>query len=220
MPVGPAGLARRFLRRGFVGPRFEGLVGRLRFAFQELLWRRDVMLVATPETAAPPVAIETGLRLELAADFAALAPHAAMLDADYYPGFTARFREPFAWGETLALLTTGERVAGFAWLQRGTREGYRYYAGTLLPGDARVLRVGVPPSQRRRGYSTTLLILLLDHLFHAGAQRVFAEVNRDNLPSLQAFTAAGYRRIGEITVLGPLLGGFIHWGRATAGDRH
>jgi RimJ/RimL family protein N-acetyltransferase len=210
-----AALARRFSRRGFVGPRFEGWRGRLRFVFQELVWRRDVMLVATPASAVPPAsaALEPGLTLDYPPNHAALAPLAATLDAEYFPGFTARLREPFEWGETLVLLRNGERVLGFAWLQRGSPAGTPYYAGVLMPGDVRVLRVGVVPSQRRRGYLTALLVLLLQELFRTGASRVVAECSRDNLPSLRGFRAAGYQPVGELTVLGPLLGRFIRWER-------
>jgi len=201
----------RFSRRGFVGPRFDGAIGKLRFLWQEMVVRRDIVLIAMPETVAPQSSVPAELRLDVVRDFTGVEPFADALDAEYFPGFAARFRAPFGWGETLTLLSSGARVVGFRWYQRGTAQGTRYYAGTLLPGDARILRGGIVPSGRRRGYNTALHVLLLHLLFEDGARRVFADVNKDNIPSVLSLTAAGYRPIRELTVLGPMLGGFIRW---------
>ena len=55
------------------------------------------------------------------------------------------WRDPFTWGETAAVGTVDGAAACFAWLQRGTPEGFPTYYNRIFGGEARILRVGVVP---------------------------------------------------------------------------
>lgn len=202
----------RFRNRGFVGPRYTGIVGKLRLLHQHWLVRTDVVLIATPEGKnRPPKEANPSVSLLLVKEYVNFEQYIPEFESEYYPGYASTWRHLFEWGETLALALLNGRVAGFGWLQEGTPEGLRCYYGCLFANEYRVLRVGVLPSYRRRGVNTTFYVLLLRHLFRSGVTRVYVDCNKDNIPSLKAQIRGGFRPIGEITVLPLLDRHFIRW---------
>jgi RimJ/RimL family protein N-acetyltransferase len=202
----------RFARRGFVGPRYEGIVGRLRFLLQELVAHVEVVLIAEPDarTSVEPSDVDMDLIfLQTWDQFAAYEPEIA---AAYYPGYADRWKDAFESGEQLILACVNGRVAGFGWLQTGTPEGVPCHYTRVLPDEYRILRVGVLPAFRRRGVNTSFYMLLLRVLAQRGARRVYIDCNKDNVPSLKAQMRAGFRPIGEIRVPGRLFpGAAVRW---------
>jgi len=200
----------RLRSRGFVGPRYAGLLGRIRFVTQHLVVRREVVLVATRDTAvfddAPTItlrSIRTWRELE---------PFIAVIDSDYHAGYTKRWRRVLEWGEELFLVFRGDAVAGFGWAQRGEHAQIASHYGPIPEGDYRLLRVGVLPSWRRQGINRAFYRAVLRELFSRGAQRVYVDCSRDNLPSLAAQLEAGFRPVGEIAVTGSLVPGtWVRW---------
>ena len=170
--------------------------------------RTDVLLVATPDTVAQATSeLNPAVSLRLVENSADFARFVSEFDAGYYPGYTASWQAIWGWGETLALALVNDRVAGFGWLQTGVPGGFGCPYACLFPGEFRVVRVGVLPSYRGRGVNTTFYHLLLRHLFSQRVSRVYIDCAKDNLPSLKAQLRAGFQPIGEMTVLGPMLGG-------------
>lgn len=206
-------LLRKVRVSGFVGPRFAGFRGKLRLLYQDLVIRTDVVLTATPESSSQTFReVDLSVNLQLYKSYAEFEPHASDLDVAYYRGYAAAWKQIFNWGEILALALKNGQVVGFGWIQQGSPEGRIFHYGHLFRGEYRILRVGVLPNYRRRGINSAFYSLLLRHLFDMGASRVYIDCNKDNIPSLKAQIRAGFRPIGEIRVLGPLLGrDFIRW---------
>lgn len=202
-----------YRKRGFVGPRYRGILGKLRFAIEHLVKRTDVVSVATPESflaVAPPPG--PSIEVHWIDSPEGLRPHTGQFESEYYPGFLDSWWAAFKWGETLILGTVDDRVAAFVWLQQGTDEGLRFPWGCLLPGDARMVRGGVLPSFRRQGVNTRFKYLALKATLDRGAHRVHIDCHRNNRVSLKSQIRAGFRPVGEMTVLGPLLGrNFVRW---------
>jgi ribosomal protein S18 acetylase RimI-like enzyme len=202
-------VVHRLRTRGLVGPAYEGLVGKARLAFEELVARREVVLLAEPANLVDDTGENVGLQLMFVRSLPGLAKHADQIDAAYHPGYTARWRPAFDRGEELVLAFRGGRVAGFGWVQTGTREGIPCHYRVITTGEARILRVGVLPAFRRQGVNTAFYVLLLKELFSRGARRVYIDSSRNNLPSLRAQLRAGFRPIATILVRGSLLGGGV-----------
>ncbi|MEO8193706.1 MAG: GNAT family N-acetyltransferase [Gemmatimonadales bacterium] len=206
----------RWKHRGFVGERYEGLSGRLRFLWQHFVIRTDFVLVAERDNPLLRVSPEQTLELIRVNDWAAFAPFSAELDAAYHPGYAEAWRRIFAWGESLVIARDGGRVAGFGWLQTGTPDGINCPYAKVFAGEYRVLRVGVLPGFRRRSVNTRFYAQLLERLFSEGGKRVYVDCAKDNLPSLRAQVKAGFRPVGEIRIVGELLGGRASWWRPLA----
>lgn len=202
-------IVHRFRTRGLVGPAYRGVVGKARLAFEELVARREVVLVAEPANLADDTAETARLELLFVRSFTELAKHADEIDAAYHAGYTARWRAAFDRGEELVLGLRDGRVAGFGWVQTGTEGGIRCHYRVIKSGEVRILRVGVLPSFRRRGVNTAFYVLLLKELFSRGARRIFIDCSSNNLPSLRAQLRAGFRPVATILVRGSLLGGGV-----------
>ena len=84
------------------------------------------------------------------------------------------------------VLRTGSPVqsVGFAVCQRVDRE-------------VEVLRLGIVPDLRNRGWGKRLLAGVLARLAKAGARRVFLEVREGNRPALALYEAAGFREVSR-----------------------
>jgi ribosomal protein S18 acetylase RimI-like enzyme len=184
----------------------------VRQAYQALFTRREVILIAERDDASAPTGDDVPLTLRIVRSHPELEPWAAVVDAAYHPGYAEAWRAPLEWGEQLVLATVGEEVLGFGWLQVGTKDGLGCYYGKTFLDEYRVLRVGVLPAFRRRGVNRSFYRHLLRDLFSRGARRVYVDCARDNIPSLKAQLAAGFRPVAEIEVRGPILGeNFVRW---------
>jgi RimJ/RimL family protein N-acetyltransferase len=197
-------LITRLSRRGFVGPRFDGIAGKLRFAYQQLVGHHEIVLMAEPRTFLPEHEASPELELRFIQAWANFDQYRAQFDSAYYPGYVDSWREVFDWKQELAILLVGGLVAGFGWIQRGASSGVSCHYGQLREGEYRILRVGVLPPYRRRGVNTSFYTLLVRALFSRGASRVMVDCSRDNAPSLRAQVKAGFRPIGELYVRGRL----------------
>ena len=193
--------------RGFVGPRYEGLTGKLRFLFQALVYRTEVVLQVARWDDLPPAAAETELTVEWHTHFEDVERYREQLDAAYYPGFLDGWRAPFSWGERVALGMAAGKVVAFVWAQAGRAQGVIAWFGPVLDRECRVSRMGVLPGLRGRAYLARFLALLLPQLFREGYDRIYSEVALDNEPSMKAHLRTGFRAIGVVGVAGRLLGG-------------
>jgi GNAT superfamily N-acetyltransferase len=208
-----ASMLARFQKMGFEGPFYSGLVGKARFIFESIAWRTEFVFIGTRESfaAARPL---PGPDLEIATitAFHDLEPFRTELEAEYYPGYLDTWRRPFTWGEQVMIGVIANRIAGFAWVQRGHAGGSPTYYGCLFENEARVLRVGVVPSFRRQGVNSKMMRGILEQLLQDGFDRVFAESHKYNLPSVRTFLKVGFRTLSAITVVNiPREGEFIRW---------
>jgi len=197
-----ARLLARFRTMGFDGPYYIGVRGKARFLIESLMWRTEFIFEGTRqsfELVRPPAPTE--LALTPVTSFAGLEMFRAQLDAEFYQGYIEGWRRPFTWGEQAVIGTIGSRIAAFAWIQRGTAEGFPTYYGHLFEKDARILRVGVVPTFRRQGLNSAMMRGLLDSLLAEGFRRVFAESHKYNLPSVRTFLKVGFRTVGTIRVV-------------------
>ena len=206
-------LARKISSKGFEGPFYSGVRGKLRFAIESTLARSDLIFIATPESfAAVAPATQPRILLFHTRSFDDVEQFRSTLDAEYYPGYLDTWRAPFGWGEELVVAMRDNRPVGFAWVQYGGLAGFPTYYGVLYSGEARILRVGVPPSCRRQGINTAMLYGVLSYLFSLGVSRAFIECHKLNLPSVRTFIRVGYSPTALITVVEcPGVRGFIRW---------
>ena len=206
-----ARIAARARRVGFEGPFYEGVLGKARFLVESTVARSELIFVATPSSLRSDADAIT-LDLRVASNVDALAPYRAAFDAEYYEGFSESWNAPFTWGEEAVVGLVGGAPAAIAWVQRGTVQGFPTYHGPLLADDARILRVGVAPSFRRRGVNTALMRAMLRHLFAEGRRTVFIECYLNNVPSVKTFLRVGFQPVGLIDVLElPGLRRFVRW---------
>src|SRR5207248_1827873 len=188
------GMLARVRKAGFEGPFYEGLLGKARFAFESLAWRTEFIFAGTRESQASAQAPrDVRLVLTTVTSFSDLDRFRAGLEAEYFRGYLDGWRAPFTWGEEVVIGTVDECVAGFAWVQRGTSEGFPTYYGPLFGDEARILRVGVVPGFRRQGVNSAMMYALLQRLLADGFQRVFAETHKYNVPSVRTFLKVGFR---------------------------
>ncbi|HSU13292.1 GNAT family N-acetyltransferase [Longimicrobium sp.] len=206
-------LAAKIRRKGFTGPRYVGLGGKLRFLRESTLARRELVFAATPESfAAAPAPQGPPLELHRIRAAAGLEPFRAGLAAAWYPGLVESFAPPLGWGEEAVIGTVDGEVACYCWMQFGTAEGFPTYYGRMLEREARILRAGVAPAFRRSGLNKLTMHRLLERSFAAGAERVWAECYLHNLPAARTFLRIGFRAVGVLTVLeAPPLRGFVRW---------
>lgn len=206
-------LARKWATKGFDGPFYAGVRGKIRFLIESTVIRSEIIFTATPASfgaVAPPA----GPPIELlrATSFAQLEPFRTAFEAEYYPGYVDAWRAPFTWGEHAVIATIDGRPAGFAWLQFGNAQGFPTYYSRIFEHEVRVLRVGVAPSFRRRGVNTAMMYRILSDLFASAAERVCIECHKYNTPSARTFLRVGYRPTAMITVLEfPGMRRFVRW---------
>ena len=69
--------------------------------------------------------------------------------------------------------------------------------GSLLPPEGEVFRVAVLPDFRRKGYGARLLSAFLELAGARGAEELFIEVRKSNLPAQALYTAYGFTEYAE-----------------------
>lgn len=208
-----ASLLARFQTMGFEGPFYRGLRGKARFILESVAWRTEFIFAGTRDSlASVPPPPPAPLTIAAISSFAELEIFRTQLEAEYYSGYLDSWRRPFGWGEQVMVGTIDGRIAAFAWVQRGTPEGFPTYYNRLFQSDARILRVGVVPTFRRQGLNSAMMRALLERLLTEGFGRVFAESHKYNVPSVRTFLRVGFRPVGSITVLTiPGEGEFVRW---------
>ena len=203
----------RVERSGLTGPAYEGWTGKLRYAFESLVFRREHVF-ALEAAAFPGVPVpdgpELGIRFVTTPD--EYLAHEASIDRQWYAGFARKWVSAFGWGERAVIALEDDQVVGFSWLQRGEERGYPHYYGRLFEGEWRILRQAVAPGARGRGVHRRMTHAILGRLFADGAVRVFIECYENNVPSRKTFARVGFRPIATLEILElPLLGGFVRW---------
>jgi ribosomal protein S18 acetylase RimI-like enzyme len=220
MPL--AGLLARFQKKGFEGPYYRGILGKARFLLESVGWRTEFVFAGTRESLALACPLRsTKLILARVTSFSELETFRGELEREYYQGYLEAWRRPFTWGEQLVIGTVDGRIAAFAWVQRGTQEGFPTYYGRLFESDARILRVGVVPSFRRQGLNSAMMHGLLERLLAEGFRRVFAESHKYNVPSVRTFLKVGFRAVGAIRIV-TVPGGreFLRWASSADFESH
>ncbi len=106
----------------------------------------------------------------------------------------ACFSPPWSTGELAAHLATGRWLA---WIAELEREPVAYALFLALPGEAELLRVGVPSVRRTQGLATRLLGRACAELAAAGRARVHLEVRPDNVAALALYRRLGFTAAGR-----------------------
>lgn len=206
-------LQQRLSRKGFAGPHYTGLIGKVRFALESTIRRRELVFVLTPEAfeaVTPPS--RAGFTLLHITALEQLTPYRTALETAWYPGLIDGWRGPWQWGERLFLGLQDGTPVSFNWLQVGTARGEATRWGRVLAQEYRIVRGGVAPSERGKGTNTLMKYAIIQELFATGASRVWAECYERNIPSVKTLRALGFVAIGLIEVLElPGLRGFIRW---------
>lgn len=203
----------KFMRKGFVGPHYTGLNGKLRFAFESLIVRRELAFVLERDDfRRDSIGSAEGVVLVRIQDLQQLEFHKEQLESAWYPGVTSTWHGPLSWGERLYIGFLGNVPVAFNFVQEGSAAGFPFYWGTLLAGEYRILRAGVAPAFRGKGINKAMKKHILSELFAAGASRVLADCYELNVPTVRTYRSMGFRPIGRLVVLEiPGLRGFIRW---------
>ncbi len=62
--------------------------------------------------------------------------------------------------------------------------------------EASIANIAIDPAYQHRGYGTSLLNFVLQELQANGAERIFLDVRRSNLPALMLYSKFGFQTIG------------------------
>lgn len=200
--------------KGFVGPAYDGLLGKFRLAWEELVLRTDVVLVATqPAFEVEPSSGEMPVEARFIENTNELKELSPKFDAAYYPGFTSNWNRLIKTGEILIVGFVGGDPVAFIWMQKGKAEGVACYYGVFLLDDARLYRAGVMPGYRGQGIYTHFIRALLYKVFKLGnIQRVYIDCHKSNIAAYKAHLKSGFRELARITVIrGPGKRRFIRW---------
>ncbi len=201
---------RSMKSRGFIGPRYQGLSGKLRLLVQGFLIHTEIVSFADAAWWKETVSVPDGCELIHLDSFEASIPYLPALNEAYGRDLSSEWKRYFGWGQTCALLTVKDEVAAFGWLQSGDVGAKCYYL-QLQPGEFRAVREGVLPGFRGQGLYPVRHQLLLSSLFARGASRVYIDAYEDNVPSWKGHKRAGYREFGRIRVFTPL--GLVEYAR-------
>ena len=74
---------------------------------------------------------------------------------------------------------SGEKMIGFA-------------GAYCIDGEAEILDIAVDPEYRRRGIGRTLLNGILEVIMSKGADSVFLDVRRSNVPAISLYSSLGF----------------------------
>lgn len=83
---------------------------------------------------------------------------------------------------------------GFILKEEGEAVGY--VLGTALAGEGELMRIGILPQNRRRGYGATLVSALIELWKTEGIERAFLEVRESNLPARRLYESMGFSPAG------------------------
>ena len=107
---------------------------------------------------------------------------------------SAAFSDP--WGEE-GVRGQLESAVALSLLLRDGDGAVGYLFATLIPPECEILRIGVLPTARRRGYGRRLLSALIAEAEARGAESFFLDVRMSNTAARALYTAAGFTEIGR-----------------------
>jgi ribosomal protein S18 acetylase RimI-like enzyme len=190
---------RGLRHRGFVGPKYSGVLGMARLAWQGFVGHVEVVSFAEPGWWVRPKSLNPAVTLVLATSVEEALPYVPAMERAYMRDFGGAWREAFGHGQQAAFALLDGALAAFIWIQDGERRA-RCHFMRLQPGEYRVFRAGVLPAYRSKGIHSTHYVLLLEALFARGARRVYVEAFEDNEYAWHAQRKAGFVEFGRIDV--------------------
>lgn len=196
--------------KGFIGPKYEGISGKLRLLWQGW-YHEEIISCANAQSWRLPDGINNDVKVSVFDSYDQASPYLPAMSDAYSRDFAEEWQAYFGWGQVLALAFLEGRVAGFVWIQDGSKGADVPYL-PLLPGEYRLVRGGILPGFRGKRVHTSRHALLLEHLFSNGAKRVYIDAFSDNVFSWKGQHKAGFQEIGRIKVR-KMLGGktYIRW---------
>jgi RimJ/RimL family protein N-acetyltransferase len=185
--------------RGYVGPRYDGLYGKIRQFFDSKFGHYEIISYAEPEWWQPSLEPDPNISISPISSFSDAKVFLPIMQNAYHRSFENRWISYFSRGQFLVISFYLNELSSFIWLQDGNRGTKSHYIN-LQPNEYRAMRGGVLPQFRAKGIHTMRHILLIDHLFSIGARRVFTDAYEENIYSIRAHRKAGYRQFGRIHV--------------------
>lgn len=202
--------------RGYFGPKYRGIAGQFRLLCQGWFGHEEIVSFAEASWWKRPSDTNPNVTLLMVETFDQVVPHLSQLQAAYRRDLAEEWKAFFGWGQTVALAFLNGRLAGFAWIQDGSKGAATPYV-PLLPDEYRLVRVGVLPVFRGLQVQSTCLVLVLEWLFTRGARRVYIDAFVDNVYAWKGQHNAGFRELGRIRVGPAVLGkADVQWLRLSA----
>ena len=209
-------LSRKVKNKGFVGPKYNGFMGKLRFILQHFITHKENIYYFDRSFENGLSQREThGLTIRCISSYYDAIPYVNIFENSYYQGFTSGWESCFSWGEELILAFFEDRPVAFCWFQKGGTAGGNYCL-PYFKGDYRSFRAGVLPAERGRNFQALMNHAVTNYLLRErSANRIYAEVFIDNVPSCKAYEKTGYKIVGIIRVwsLFSRAKPFIRWDR-------
>ena len=207
-----ANLYSRYKMKGFIGPKYKGVYGKLKLFMQA--WAGHVEIVSFAEKETWKMNLE-GLnplvRIEVIEQFDESKKYLEEMSRAYHRDFRSDWERFFSWGQILCVARLGGELASFGWMQDGRKRAKCHYI-RLSPGEYRLTRAGVLPGFRNQNVHATRHSLLLTRLFANGATRVYVDAFADNEYSWKGHFSAGYQELGRIFVKKTITGKeYVRW---------
>jgi len=207
-----ANLYSRYKMKGFIGPKYKGVYGKLKLFMQA--WAGHVEIVSFAEKETWKMNLE-GLnplvRIEVIEQFDESKKYLEEMSRAYHRDFRSDWERFFSWGQILCVALLGGELASFGWMQDGRKRAKCHYI-RLSPGEYRLTRAGVLPGFRNQHVHATRHTLLLSHLFKNGATRVYVDAFVDNEYSWKGHFSAGYQEVGRVFVKRTITGKeYVRW---------
>ena len=198
--------------KGFIGPKYKGVYGKLKLFMQA--WAGHVEIVSFAEKETWKMNLE-GLnplvRIEVIEQFDESKKYLEEMSRAYHRDFRSDWERFFSWGQILCVALLGGELASFGWMQDGRKRAKCHYI-RLSPGEYRLTRAGVLPGFRNQNVHATRHSLLLTRLFANGATRVYVDAFADNEYSWKGHFSAGYQELGRIFVKKTITGKeYVRW---------
>lgn len=207
-------LIKKYRYKGYVGPKYHGVVGKIKLLMQGFLGHTEVVVYAEPsfwKSNFSDIDIKNSFMNKLVRTYEESLPYLAILEEAYYIGFTKMWQSYFKQGQLLCLTFLHYKLAYFMWIQVGSQLGKCFYS-PLKEKEYRLLRGGTLPEMRNKKALICGQIICLEHLFKNGVSRVYTEAYEDNIYSRKGHRAVGFREFGRVFVRKTLTGKtYIRW---------
>jgi hypothetical protein len=192
---------QKYKNKGFVGPKYQGMIGKAKLFFQDSFIHNEIIQFAEPhDFRFNSKKYNSDAKLKIINVYDEFLKYKDIFESEYYRGYTKKWEQIFSWGDKLGLIFVEDQLCGFGWFHSWKTVKLSHYI-PLQKNDYRVLRGGVLPNARRHRINTTRHILFLKYLFEIGAKRVYTDAFEDNIPSVKSQRYAGYKYLGHIQVL-------------------